>query len=342
MSQPYFSEEDLVDLWEYDYADEDPYHEATPNDEYIAAIEQKLGGYKLPAAYIELMKKHNGGYLKRDCFVMSEDNEWEAFNLSLSGLYALGEIARYSLLGEFGQESAKAWSYPNVGIYFADTISGGHDLVAFDYRQCGKQGEPSVVHIDQESNYCITQIAPHFTHFIKGLVDSESLIDEEAERTAELATVERGTFSPIVLKALDKIKLQTPDFADYLRTLGKHIVEDKGHFSLHADKYSLLMFDAIFYLYSQLTTAQSIEHFLNEPKQFATHYNLPSFGLMIVFSITDDTRYSFCTGGIAYGFLHEWWKQRLEEGSLLHNDQGYTFSLEKQQTLLAALAQLAD
>ncbi|MFT0212094.1 SMI1/KNR4 family protein [Pseudomonas sp. F1_0610] len=340
MNQPYFSEEDLVDLWEYGYADEDPYHEAPPSDEYIAAIEQKLGGYKLPAAYIELMRKHNGGYLKRDCFVMSEDDEWEGFNLSLSGLYAVGEKARYSLLGEFGQNNAKAWGYPEVGVYFADTISGGHDLVAFDYRQCGKQGEPSIVHIDQESDYCITPIAPDFTHFIQGLVDSESLIDEEAEREAELATVERGTFSPIILKAMAKIQHETPNFPHYLRSLGKRIVQEKGHFSLHNDAQSWLMFDALFYLYSQLTTAQSIEHFLNEPKQFETRYDLPSFGLMIVFSIVDDTRYSFCTGGIGYGFLRDWWEKRLEEGSLEQSNQGYIFSIHKQQQLLKALTQL--
>ena len=38
------------------------YTEEAPSDELIASVEQELG-YKLPASYIWLMKRHNGGVI---------------------------------------------------------------------------------------------------------------------------------------------------------------------------------------------------------------------------------------------------------------------------------------
>jgi hypothetical protein len=29
------------------------------------------------------------------------------------------------------------WEYPNIGIYFGNCPSGGHDMIALDYRTCG-------------------------------------------------------------------------------------------------------------------------------------------------------------------------------------------------------------
>jgi hypothetical protein len=60
---------------------------------------------------------------------------------------------------------------PALGVYFADTPSAGHDMIALDYRACGPYGEPSVIQVDQEAGYVVTQLAPTFEDFIAGLVN---------------------------------------------------------------------------------------------------------------------------------------------------------------------------
>lgn len=80
----------------------------------------------------------------------------------------------YSLCGENGSQFwIDEWGYPSIGVYFADCPSAGHDMVCLDYRACGPQGEPSVVHVDQECDYKITFVAPTFEAFIRGLEDAE-------------------------------------------------------------------------------------------------------------------------------------------------------------------------
>jgi hypothetical protein len=70
------------------------------------------------------------------------------------------------------------WGYPAIGIYICDCPSAGHDMVLLDYSNCGKDGEPEVVHIDQEDNYRKIFLAKDFETFIKGL-KSEDEFDSE-------------------------------------------------------------------------------------------------------------------------------------------------------------------
>lgn len=69
------------------------------------------------------------------------------------------------------------WGYPEIGIYFGDCPSAGHDMICLDYRKNGANGEPHVVHVDQEADYRITFLAENFAEFINGLI-SEDEFDE--------------------------------------------------------------------------------------------------------------------------------------------------------------------
>lgn len=72
------------------------------------------------------------------------------------------------------------WGYPDIGIAICDTISGGHNMIFLDYSDCGPQGEPCVVEIDQESNYEVTYLADNFKSFVVGLITDDD-DDEDGE-----------------------------------------------------------------------------------------------------------------------------------------------------------------
>ena len=52
------------------------YVEPPPSEELIASIEQELGGYRLPAAYVDLALRHNGGLVNRNCHPMKQRTGW--------------------------------------------------------------------------------------------------------------------------------------------------------------------------------------------------------------------------------------------------------------------------
>lgn len=138
-------------------------------DELLARVERALG-YRLPAAYVALARRHNGGTPARTCHRVASPTSWARDHVAVTGIYAIGETRPCSLLGEVGSEFwRRAWGYPPLGVYFADCPSAGHDMLCLDYRACGPEGEPCVVHVDQGDGYRLTPVAPTFEAFIRGL-----------------------------------------------------------------------------------------------------------------------------------------------------------------------------
>ena len=175
---------DWTGFWnDVDYAFES-YIGKPVTDKDIKDAEAELG-YTLPAAYIELLKNHNGGVLNKNCFINDDDD-----CVYVTGIYGIDRDKKYSLLGEMGNEFwISKVKYPPIGIVVADTISGGHDMIFLDYRECGPTGEPKVVRVDQECDYSITPLADNFGDFIKNLYFSiEDITDEEFQ---ELSDVEK-------------------------------------------------------------------------------------------------------------------------------------------------------
>ncbi|MCL2652734.1 MAG: SMI1/KNR4 family protein [Propionibacteriaceae bacterium] len=144
------------------------YTEPAPSDELIADIEAELG-FRLPVARIR-----NGGGVARDAFPMTVPTNWADDHVRVTGIYAIGRTRMWSLLGDLGSTFHRdEWGYPSWGVSFASTPTAGHEQFMLDYRDCGAQGEPSVVYVDQEADYKVTPVAPDFASFIRGLVDPQ-------------------------------------------------------------------------------------------------------------------------------------------------------------------------
>lgn len=172
-----FEDFDIAAFWEKsDYADEE-YVDDPLTDEKVAFVERALG-YRLPAAYVELMRSQNGGTPLRTRHPAAGPTSWSTDHIAIVGIHSIGSAKRYSLCGQLGSQFwLDEWGYPPLGVYFADCPSAGHDMLCLDYRACGPTGEPTVVHVDQELDYKITLVAASFDAFIRGLVPDDTYDD---------------------------------------------------------------------------------------------------------------------------------------------------------------------
>ena len=174
-----FADIDLSTFWAQSQWADKEYVEDAPTQEMIRSVEEELG-YKLPAAYIELMKTQNGGKPANDSYRTNVRTSWSDDHVSVTGIKGIGREKTWSLCGNLGsQQLIDEWGYPAIGVYFGDCPSAGHDMLCLDFRACGPNGEPSVVHVDQEFDYKITFLAEKFEAFVRGLEPSEAFDDED-------------------------------------------------------------------------------------------------------------------------------------------------------------------
>ncbi|ASA24773.1 Imm51 family immunity protein [Paenibacillus donghaensis] len=179
---------DLGNLWN----DRDPasqaYMSARPTDELIEAVEERLV-FKLPAAYVALMKLHNGGIPRKTYFPVSEagaGNETADY-IVISAILGIGKEKKNSLGGAAGSRVIiEEGGYPEIGVVICECPSG-REVVMLDYRNNGNDGEPEVVHVDRDNQYKITYLAANFEVFIAGLTS------REAEPTAAVSAINDET-----------------------------------------------------------------------------------------------------------------------------------------------------
>ena len=164
-----FEADILEDLWNDCNYSLERYVGKTPTEADFEYVEASLG-YRLPTSYKTLMKMHNGGLLKKNFFENPLQRDWTPWSFSVESIYGVDRKKPCSLCGEMGSKFwIDEWGYPDTGIVICDTISGGHDLIFLDYSDCGPDGEPCVVQIDQESGFELTYLADNFKDFIDGL-----------------------------------------------------------------------------------------------------------------------------------------------------------------------------
>ncbi|MFB9279802.1 SMI1/KNR4 family protein [Cohnella cellulosilytica] len=314
-----FRERDFSQFWERsDYADKS-YVEAPPTDETIASIEEELG-YKLPADYIWLMQQQNGGIPVNTCFPTAIPTSWAEDHVAITGIMGIGREKMYSLCGELGSKfMQEEWGYPDIGVVLCDCPSAGHDVIMLDYRACGRDGEPAVVHVDQEANYRITFLAPSFATFIVGLVNEEAFDTSEQDMLEDLNKVKNAQFSPLLQSLCEKAE-GINQIEAVIRNICTRIVEDKGHFSLHADELSALMYDVQFWLYTGANQEVTREQYLADYKE------------IIVFAK------GFGTGGYAPAFITDWLDDRIGQGEIVNDGGVLSLTAEAAERLINKLA----
>lgn len=277
MEQKIFQDFDFSEFWDDREYSLKEYVEEFPTDELILIVENELG-FKLPASYIELMKLHNGGTPKNYCFPTNERTSWAEDHCAITGIMGIGRTKTYSLCGSLGSQfMIDEWGYPNTGVFICNCPSAGHDMIMLDYEKCGKDGEPEVVHVDQEWDYKKTFLAKDFETFIRGLVNSEVYDTSEEDLKETLEAFKTGQFSDILQ---DYFKKDTSiNFDKVLRNLFTELTNEKGYFGLHGDEASHLAYDIQFYLLSINKTIKTKEEFSKDyPPMVAMGNNEISIG----------------------------------------------------------------
>lgn len=295
-----FSDMDLTDFWEDSEYARESYESEPPTDELIGSIEKELG-YKLPSSYIQLMKQQNGGVPRYTYFPTEESSSWAEDHIAITGILGIGREKSYSLCGELGSPfMIEEWGYPDIGVVICDCPSAGHDVVMLDYRACGRDGEPEVVHVDQEGDYEITFLADNFEDFIRGLVSEEEFDTSEEDKEEALEKVAYGKFSPL-LEELCSGVTEVEQVESKIRSICTRIVEEKGHFAFHADELSYDMYDVQFWLYTKMYPDT------NRDQYVAVYPNIIAFGG------------EFGLGGYGPSFITDWLDQRIKEGRIVQN-----------------------
>lgn len=166
---------DTRGLWLLDAAS-DTATAPPPSPDEVADIEAELG-VRLPQAWVDLAtRERNGGRLRRTVHPSPSPTSWAEDHVAVTTLFSISRHPSHGIAGASGQSLwLGEWGYPPIGVYLADCPSAGHDLIALDYRSCGPDGEPPVVHVDQEWDHAVTVLAPSFADFINGLVEESAL-----------------------------------------------------------------------------------------------------------------------------------------------------------------------
>ncbi|GIN90187.1 hypothetical protein J22TS1_12380 [Siminovitchia terrae] len=128
-------------------------------DEKLNQVEKKLG-VKFPAAYVELMKKQNGGTLSYNEFHSNKVPDGEVDIDSIMGIDVEDGIGESNYLVE-------EWDIEKGFVLFA---GDGHEWFAFDYREY-KGDNPCVFYITDEGKP--KKVAKDFESFLKNLKKPE-------------------------------------------------------------------------------------------------------------------------------------------------------------------------
>ena len=148
--------------------EEDEEGESPPLKAVMVRAAEKALGYRLPTAYVEMLKVCNGAALKRSVFPTKKCPRWADDHVAFEQVMGIG--GDWGIDGETGSAYLiTEWDYPNVGVVIS---SDGHTAFMLDYSKCGPEGEPQVIWIDTETasgKPDVVVLAPDFGTFLAKL-----------------------------------------------------------------------------------------------------------------------------------------------------------------------------
>nr|WP_321292394.1 SMI1/KNR4 family protein [uncultured Trichococcus sp.] len=131
----------------------------------------------LPRAYLDLLAEQNGGYLLCSRIPTKEPTSDGIDYAAVHEILGLHDVPQNSLYAQ--QEIARSAGLPDYFVLFS--INGGQ-LFAFDYSNLSPSGEPSIRHIDIETDNWQT-VAADFNQFLRILVPAPIAVPEEIRLT---------------------------------------------------------------------------------------------------------------------------------------------------------------
>lgn len=135
--------------------------------ERVSQVERETG-FRLPGAYLDVLRDRNGGELVEDCFRTEFRSSWGGDYFQVGLLLGIGP-AEVSILDS--KYMIDEWQIPVRGLLISSTPSG-HDWVLLDYGDCGPQGEPAVAYVDDGSpdEDVVHRVAETLADFVAALV----------------------------------------------------------------------------------------------------------------------------------------------------------------------------
>lgn len=310
---------DLDDFWEDPKHSRD-YVEGPITPALLRSVEKELG-FRLPRAFIALMRRQNGGHPKRTLFPTKKPTSWAKDHIAITGFLGIGRKKPFSLLGSLGSRFAQEErGYPTFGVCICDCPSAGHDMVMLDYRACGPTGEPAVIHVDQELDFRITELAPDFETFVRGLY-ADDHPDDELEALRHV--IKTGRLSPALTRLL--ARSSAPRKTErMLRSMLDLIVVTSGKLVLDGSPFSYLIYDLLFSLFAAA-------HTVDTPRVF-----LDAYPDLLVFGDGEAS-----TAGQKPSILAKWMKGRLARGEIVERRGTLALSVEHRAAMEAELAEYA-
>lgn len=132
---------------------------------------------ELPRAYIDLLEEQNGGYLLCSRIPTTEPTSDGIDYAAVHTILGLHDDPKNSLYAQ--QDIARTVGLPD---YFVVFSSNGNQLFAFDYSKLSPSGEPSIRHIDIETDNWQT-VAADFGQFLRCLTPGPLTVPEEIRLT---------------------------------------------------------------------------------------------------------------------------------------------------------------